>query len=104
MIEFENLKELMKTQDSHYILKFDLEDEQSVYYSVCSLNSCDMIIFCIDKKFNSEAIKFVDGKYIGTNDVVNSIALANVNVDTLLFGVLKDYFDDEPTHEKKKKK
>ena len=104
VIQFDNLKEFLKTQDSRYILKFDIDEESSVYYSVCSLNSCDMIIFCIDKKFNSEAIKFIDGKYVETNDVVNSIALANVNNDTFLVEILDSYFGEDEEKPKKKKK
>jgi hypothetical protein len=102
---FETLKELLKTQDSPYILKYDLDDDDSIYYTLVSTAYTEIVVFCIDKNYKGPIIKLQPGGEFSSVEEMgaNCISLAIVERDSILEEVL-DSFAEEETPKKRKKK
>lgn len=92
IIEFPNLIELLKVQSANYILKYDIDDEKSVYYSIVSSASLELLIFCIDQNYKAGFLKFSNGKLLPAEDANVGVALALVENDTFLEKVLDKYY------------
>jgi len=93
VMEFENLKEFLKTQASHYLLKYTLNTEEAIYYAIVPCITCDIIAFCKDKNYKSDYIKYNDGLITPCNDTTGpTIGLANIVNDTLLKDMLEEYY------------
>ena len=111
-IEFENLLEFLKPNTNHYVLKFEIDEDTAVYYTIADGANFALLAFCIDKNFKSENVKIICGKVIEANDLGGTtITLAHVINDTFLSSVLDQYYNDENCEceeckekEKKKKK
>lgn len=97
VIEFENLREFIKIQNNHYILKYETNDEEeAIYYSIID-TSCFMVLaFAVDKNFKSENIRIEGDKIVPTNDLTgNTITLAKVGMDTFLEETLDAYYEGQ---------
>ena len=88
--KFKNLKEFLKINDSHYVLKYDIDENSSFYYSLIDSEHFTIIIYCIDKNFPEDYVKLDKGVLVGTNEIsTTSIALSNVVNDLLFETVIK---------------
>src|SRR4030065_1506044 len=95
-IEFENLLEFLKPNTNHYVLKFEIDEDTAVYYTIADGANFALLAFCIDKNFKSENVKIICGKVIEANDLGGTtITLAHVINDTFLSSVLDQYYNDE---------
>jgi len=110
VIQFENLLEFLKPNTNHYVLKSELDDENSIYYTIADGANFALLAFCIDKNFKANNVKIESNKIIEANECSGTtITLAHIIVDTFLYSVLDEYFDDEEEceceeHQKKPKK
>ncbi len=103
VIEFENLREFIKTQSSHYILKYEDGGEEAIYYSVIDTSHFVVLAFAVDKNFKSENIRVESDKIIPANELTgNTITLAKVAMDTFLEDTLEAYYN-KPKEKCKKK-
>ena len=101
VIQFETLYEFLKPNTAHYILKYPLDDDEAVYYTLADGVNYVLIAFCIDKNFKCEYLKVEKGKVIPSNtDIPNTILIAEVCSDSFLDAVLNAL--SAPEEEKKK--
>ncbi len=101
IIQFETLCEFLKPNTAHYILKYSLDYDKAVYYTVADGINYVLLAFCIDKNFNCERLKVERNKVMSADiETVNTIVIAEVWKDSFLDAVLKTL--DEPEEKKKK--
>lgn len=100
---FENLYELLKVEQTHYILKYELTAEEAIYYMVADGPNFALLAFCFDKNFAHENIKIENGKAAGCAEL-NGTTIVTVKVaqDTFLEKILEVIFPDEEEKPKKK--
>jgi hypothetical protein len=97
IIEFESLWEFLKLNTSHYILKYEIDEDEAIYYSVLDSNSFAMLSFCFDKNFKSESIKIENNKVCEhfAEPTGTSIVLVKVKADSFLTAVMDYIFEEE---------
>lgn len=92
VIEFENLHEFIKTQGSHYILKYEINDDEAIYYNIIDCSYFLVLAFAFDKNFKSENIRVENDKVVPTNELTgNTITLSKVIKDTFLEDTMSTY-------------
>jgi hypothetical protein len=100
-MQFENLREFIKPSSSCYVLKYELGDEDAVYYTIADGSNFALLAFCLDKNFKTENVKIEGDKIIeATGPSGTTVVLANVINDTFLEAVLDEYFGKKPRKKK----
>lgn len=95
LMKFENLYELLKPNISHYILKYELNKKEAIYYMISDGPCFTLVGYCIDKNFEHENLKVENGKVCNCSEPTGTtIVTANVIQDTLLSQVLKYMIKD----------
>lgn len=99
IMEFENLKELLKIMTSHFILKYDTSDkEKAIYYAIVSSVNSETVCFCLDDNIKEDFLQYSDitGKFTPIDKPKGRcIAITRVEYDTLLEGILEEYTKEE---------
>ena len=104
VIEFENLYELLKVEQTHYILKYELDEKDAIYYMISDGSKFALFGFCIDKNHEHENIKVENGEVISSQELTGTtIVTVNVKTDTFLNKVLEYIFAEEKEEKPKKK-
>jgi hypothetical protein len=99
---FDNLYELLKVEQTHYILKFELNKDDAIYYMIADGPSFALLAFCFDKNFTHENIKIENGKAMDCTELNGTtIVTVKIEEDTFLEKILECIYPDE---EKPKKK
>jgi len=99
IMQFESLKELLKIMTSHFILKYDIDNEErAIYYAIVSSVNSETVCFCFDVNIKEDFLQYSDitGKFTPIDKPKGTcIAITRVEYDTLLEGILEEYFKEE---------
>jgi len=89
VVKFKSLEELMKLNQTHYILKYALGDELAVYYVVIDSANFILILYTIDDNAKSLHVKTDKGKVVEcTMSCPGSKLVVDVESDSLLEATL----------------
>jgi hypothetical protein len=104
IMEFENLRELLKPLTAAYILKYVLEEDKAIYYMLSDGPNFVYFAFCIDKNYKDEHIKISGSDICSTAEpTATTIMTSTVAYDSLLEKILGSIFPEEEEKEEKKK-
>ncbi len=105
IMEFKSLYELLKIEQTHYILKFELDKDEAIYYMISDSPNFTLLGFCFDKNFVHENIKVENGQVIDSQELSGTtIVTVNVKEDTILAKVMMALYPEEKKPKKTKKK
>jgi hypothetical protein len=112
LMEFDNLYELLKVEQSPYILKYAMNKDEAIYYMISDGPNFILLGYCFDKNFENENITQNNGQ-IQSSAIPTAVTIRTVNIknDTFLTKVFEAIYPEEceceeckPKKEKKTKK